>query len=146
MEKATIFIDRLRMLAFHGVLPQERKVGGEFLVSLKVTADISKAIENDRVDDTVSYAALKDIVVEEMEQTSELLEHVAGRIANHVCRTFPQVETVEVTITKVNPPMGPKRPGCAEFHQIRILDSDGDGCDEMWAGGYGVNPMQNRFT
>ena len=106
LEKATIFIDRLRMLAFHGVLPQERKVGGEFLVSLKVTAAISKAIENDRVDDTVSYAALKDIVVEEMEQTSELLEHVAGRIANHVCRTFPQVETVEVTITKVNPPMG----------------------------------------
>ena len=39
-----------------------------------------------------------------------------------------------------------KRPGCAEFHQIRILDGDGDGCDEMWAGGYGVNPMQNRFT
>ena len=40
----------------------------------------------------------------------------------------------------------PKRPWCAEFHQIRILDSDGDGCDEMWAGGYGVNPAQNRFT
>ena len=39
----------------------------------------------------------------------------------------------------------PKSPGCAEFHQIRILDSDGDGCDEMWAGGYGVNPAQNRF-
>ncbi|MBR1484324.1 MAG: cellulosome protein [Prevotella sp.] len=40
----------------------------------------------------------------------------------------------------------PKRPGCVEFHQIRILDSDGDGCDEMWAGGYGVNPAQDRFT
>ena len=40
----------------------------------------------------------------------------------------------------------PKRPGCAEFHQIRILDSDGDGCDEMWAGGYGVNPLQDRFV
>lgn len=40
----------------------------------------------------------------------------------------------------------PKRPWCSEFHQIRILDSDGDGCDEMWAGGYGVNPAQNRFT
>ena len=39
-----------------------------------------------------------------------------------------------------------KRPGCAEFHQIRILDGDGDGCDEMWAGGYGVNPAQNRFV
>ena len=40
----------------------------------------------------------------------------------------------------------PVRPWCAEFHQIRILDSDGDGCDEMWAGGYGVNPAQNSFT
>lgn len=39
-----------------------------------------------------------------------------------------------------------KRPGCAEFHQIRILDGDGDGCDEMWTGGYGVNPAQNRFV
>ena len=39
-----------------------------------------------------------------------------------------------------------KRPGCAEFHQIRILDGDGDGCDEMWAGGYGVNPAQNRYA
>ena len=40
----------------------------------------------------------------------------------------------------------PIKPACAEFHQIRILDSDGDGCDEMWAGGYGVNPAQNRYT
>lgn len=40
----------------------------------------------------------------------------------------------------------PIRPYCSEFHQIRILDGDGDGCDEMWAGGYGVNPAQNRYA
>ena len=39
-----------------------------------------------------------------------------------------------------------KSPLCAEFHQIRILDSDGDGCDDMWTGSYGVNPAQNRFV
>ena len=39
-----------------------------------------------------------------------------------------------------------KRPACAEFHQIRILDGDGDGCDELWTGGYGVNPAQDRFV
>ena len=39
-----------------------------------------------------------------------------------------------------------KRPLCSEFHQIRILDSDGDGRDELWTGGYGVNPAQNRYT
>lgn len=40
----------------------------------------------------------------------------------------------------------PKTPQCAKFHQIRVVDSDGDGCDELWAGGYGVNPAQDRFT
>ena len=40
----------------------------------------------------------------------------------------------------------PIRPYCSEFHQIRILDGDGDGCDEMWAGGYGVNPAQNYYV
>ena len=39
-----------------------------------------------------------------------------------------------------------KRPLCAEFHQIRILDGDGDGCDELWTGSYGVNPAQDRFV
>ncbi|MBR6605514.1 MAG: cellulosome protein, partial [Prevotella sp.] len=39
-----------------------------------------------------------------------------------------------------------KSPLCAEFHQIRIIDSDGDGCDDMWTGSYGVNPKQNRFV
>jgi hypothetical protein len=39
-----------------------------------------------------------------------------------------------------------KQPLCAEFHQIRILDGDGDGCDELWTGSYGVNPAQGRFV
>ena len=39
-----------------------------------------------------------------------------------------------------------KQPQCAEFHQIRILDGDGDGCDELWTGSYGVNPAQGRFV
>ena len=39
-----------------------------------------------------------------------------------------------------------KQPLCAEFHQIRILDGDGDGCDELWTGSYGVNPAQDRFV
>ena len=39
------------------------------------------------------------------------------------------------------------KPGMnAEFHQIRIIDSDGDGCDDMWTGSYGVNPIQDRYT
>lgn len=35
-----------------------------------------------------------------------------------------------------------KTPWPAEFHQLRVADTDGDGIDEMLQGGYGVNPKK----
>ena len=104
--KSSIFISGLRLYAFHGVMEQERRVGGEFSVDLRVHYYIYKAMETDRVEDTVSYADLCDVVKREMAQPSALLEHVGGRIAKAVLAAFPQVETVNVKITKLNPPMG----------------------------------------
>ncbi len=104
--KSNIFINGLRLYAFHGVLPQERQVGGEFIVDLRVHYNIYKATETDRVEDTISYADLSDIVKREMAQPSALLEHVAGRIAKTVIQTYPTVESVWLRLTKVNPPMG----------------------------------------
>ena len=104
--KSSIFINGLRLYAFHGVLPQERQVGGEFTVDLRVHYNIYKATETDRVEDTISYADLCDIVKREMAQPSALLEHVAGRIAKTVIQTYPSVESVWLRLTKVNPPMG----------------------------------------
>ena len=104
--KSNIFINGLRLYAFHGVLPQERQVGGEFTVDLHVHYNIYKAMETDRVEDTISYADLCDIVKREMAQPSALLEHVAGRIAKAVILDYPSVERVWLRLTKVNPPMG----------------------------------------
>ena len=104
--KSNIFINGLRLYAFHGVMEQERRVGGEFSVDLRVHYYIYKAMETDRVEDTVSYASLCDIVKREMAQPSALLEHVGGRVAKAVLAAFPQVEAVNVKITKLNPPMG----------------------------------------
>ena len=103
---AYIFVKKLRIYAYHGVMPQERRVGGEFSVSLRVAVDMKKASLSDQVEDTVSYADLKVVVVEEMAKPSSLLEHVAGRIARRVCSEFPSVGEVEVEIVKLNPPMG----------------------------------------
>ena len=104
--KSNIFINGLRLYAFHGVLSQERQVGGEFIVDLRAHYNIYKATETDRVEDTISYADLCDIVKREMAQPSALLEHVAGRIAKTVIQTYPTVESVWLRLTKVNPPMG----------------------------------------
>ena len=100
-----ITLKNVRLYARHGVMPQERTVGGDFTVNLTVSADLSKAAETDDVADTVNYATLYDILREEMNIPSQLLEHVAGRVAQRIMERFPTITSVDIEITKNNPPM-----------------------------------------
>jgi len=87
-------------------MPQERQVGGDFLVTLRVGYPLAVAMASDDVKDTLDYAALYRLVEREMLLPSKLLEHVAGRIAEAIEKAFPQVSSIDLTLTKLNPPMG----------------------------------------
>ena len=101
-----VFLRRVRFHAFHGVMAQERQVGGDFLMDLRVGYPLEKAMESDEVGNTLNYATLYDLVRNEMQVPSKLLEHVAGRIVKVIKETFPQVSSIDLTLTKQNPPMG----------------------------------------
>jgi dihydroneopterin aldolase len=101
-----VILRNVRFHAFHGVMPQERQVGGDFLLTLRVGYPLTKAMESDEVGDTLNYASLYALVKQEMDQPSQLLEHVAGRIAKAVMNAFPAVTSVDLELTKQNPPMG----------------------------------------
>ena len=100
------FVKNMRFHAHHGVMEQERCVGGEFLVTVEVKANVQKAFYTDNVEDTINYATIYEIVKNEMGTPSDLLEHVAARIADAIMQEFDSVDEVMLEITKVNPPMG----------------------------------------
>ena len=100
-------------------MPQERRVGGDFDVDLRVGYPLERAMESDEVADTLNYAALYELVKQEMQQPSKLLEHVAGRIVAAITRVFPQTTSVDLTLTKLNPPMGADCEGAGvEIHFV----------------------------
>jgi dihydroneopterin aldolase len=101
-----IRIERLRVRAFHGVLPQERQVGGDFVVTLRIGYPWQRAMESDDVSDTLDYAAVYRLVRCEMAVPSQLLEHVAGRIVQALLQQYPQITSIDLWLTKVTPPMG----------------------------------------
>jgi len=114
-----ISLRNVRFHAFHGVMPQERRVGADFLVNLRVGYPLEKAMQTDEVSDTLNYAALYAVVKAEMMQPSNLLEHVAGRIADAIVGHFPQVTSIDLELTKQNPPMGADCDGASvEIHLI----------------------------
>ena len=101
-----VFVKNMRFHARHGVLEQEKRVGGEFLVTVEVKADIQKAFHSDHIEDTINYASLYEIVKKEMNSPSALLEHVAARIAEAILQEYESASEVMVEIVKTNPPMG----------------------------------------
>ena len=105
--------------AFHGVMPQEKRVGGDFLLNLRVGYSLSAAMESDRLEDTISYAALFELVAGEMRIPSKLLEHVAGRMVHAIMSAYPAVSSIDLEIVKQNPPMGADCAGASvEIHLI----------------------------
>lgn len=101
-----IYLRNVRFHAFHGVLPQERIVGNDYLVNLVLDYDFSSAMKTDDLQGTLNYAEVYQKVREEMAVPSKLLEHVADRIAHRLFSDFPEIQKLQLSITKVNPPMG----------------------------------------
>lgn len=111
-------LENVEIYAYHGISAQEREVGNEFLVTLKVEVDLGKASYSDVLNDTISYASLYNIVVEEMIMPSNLLEYVAGRIIRRIKREMYQVEGIMLKISKKNPPLG----GQLEAASVLFID------------------------
>lgn len=120
LTESYVYIDNIRLHACHGVLPQEQLTGNDYLVSVRVGYDVSRAFTSDDVADTLNYAELYATVREEMLKPSRLLEHVAGRIVKRLFDEYADISSIVLRITKTNPPMGADCDGAGvEIHVER---------------------------
>ena len=104
--KATIAVDGIRLRAYHGVLPQERKVGNVFEISLSLDYPPAlNAVVSDDVAETLNYARAVEIVKEVMCEPSALLEHVAGRIHDALLAEYPDINSGKIVVAKLAPPV-----------------------------------------
>lgn len=101
-----IKLNHIKLFANHGCLIEEAKIGSEYRVDLSVKASLKKSAHSDQLTDTVDYVTLNTIVKEEMNQRSELLEHVAQRILDRIMSEFSNIQKVKVSVAKINPPIG----------------------------------------
>lgn len=101
-----IYLEGAKYFAHHGVDPQETVVGAYFTVDLKLKTDFSHAAQTDDLTGTISYADVHAAIKEEMKTPSRLLEHVCERIGKRLFHDFPNIEEINIRLSKENPPMG----------------------------------------
>lgn len=88
------------------MLDQECRVGNDYVINVVAECDFAHAMQTDELEDTVNYAEIYRVVKEEMAVPSKLLEHVAGRIGERLFNEFPSLQSLDISIMKVNPPFG----------------------------------------
>jgi dihydroneopterin aldolase len=103
--KHRIEVNNIRLYAYHGCLPEEGKIGGNYSVDVHVQTDFSEAAKTDELKLTIDYVAINAIVHEEMSIRSKLIEHVGQRIVDRLLQEIPTIQEYWVKITKICPPI-----------------------------------------
>ncbi|WP_071458836.1 dihydroneopterin aldolase [Bacillus massilinigeriensis] len=110
-----IYVNGMQFYGYHGVFPEETKLGQRFAVDLAVEADLSKAGKSDRLEDSINYADLYETCREVVEgKPLKLVEAVAEKITAAVLARFPLAAACTVKVIKPDPPI----PG--HYHSVQV--------------------------
>lgn len=101
-----ILIRDLKIFAYHGVNPEEKRDGQNFVFDIDMSVNMTKACHSDNVDDTVSYAkVIKTVTRVATAEKYDLLEKVAQVAADAILSEYPEVFNVSITLKKPDAPM-----------------------------------------
>jgi 7,8-dihydroneopterin aldolase/epimerase/oxygenase len=96
----------MEFYGYHGVFPEETKLGQRFSVDLVVSLELQKAGETDNLEYSVNYGDLYQICKSVVEGTPyKLVEAVAEKIAERVLKEFSLILDVTVKVIKPDPPI-----------------------------------------
>lgn len=99
-----IHLQKVKFYGYHGLDAGEEITGGEFEVSL--TACYSPFhLPILKIEETLDYTLLLEIVRERMKKPAHLLETLATEIAGEIIAKFSTVTNVKISISKLHPPI-----------------------------------------
>jgi len=101
----SVEVSGIEVYAYHGCMEEEARLGGKFIVDIKITTDFMKAAQSDELIDTIDYVRVRQIVVEEMAIRSKLIEHVGYRILTRFKSEFKIMQKALIKVRKINPPI-----------------------------------------
>jgi dihydroneopterin aldolase len=101
-----ITLKGIKGFGYHGVFPEETKNGQDFFVDLELCLDLSKPSRSDSLEETIDYGSLTSVVVEEIAgEPVQLIERLAGRIADRIKAAHPEITELAVTVHKPHAPV-----------------------------------------
>jgi dihydroneopterin aldolase len=112
----------LLFYGYHGVLPEENRLGQRFIVDIDMGVDTREAGRTDDLAHTINYVAVHAAVREIVEgPPCKLIETVAERIATLILRDYA-AESVRVRVRKPDVPIA----AALDFVGVEVVRSRRD--------------------
>lgn len=101
-----IIINGLKLFAYHGVNPEEKRDGQYFIIDIVLFADLKEAQSTDNLDKTINYSkVIKAVTSAFCEKSFDLIEASAKHIVNRIFNDFCDVKAINITLKKPNAPV-----------------------------------------
>lgn len=101
-----IIVKGLKLFAFHGVNPEEKENGQDFIIDIKACLSLCVPCNTDNVEDTVSYAKIiKTARRVFLREKYDLLEKAAQAVADALLSEYEKISEVTVTVKKPDAPI-----------------------------------------
>lgn len=101
-----IYVTGMEFWGYHGVYPEENKLGQRFRVDVILETDLKQTGKTDELDDTVNYAKVYTVCKEIVEgKPYKLIEAVAENLASELLKEFSTVLYCTVKVVKPDPPI-----------------------------------------
>lgn len=101
-----ILMRNLSFFGYHGVLPEENKLGQKYNIDVTLHVDLIDACRSDEVLDTVNYAEVFEIVQYHTTlKQYKLIEALAQSIINEIFQKHKRVQEIEILVKKPEAPV-----------------------------------------
>src|SRR5699024_12775739 len=88
---------------FHGLLPEETKLGQRFNVTVELYVSLKEAGTSDEMDDSVNYGLVFEVVKNRVEgKPFNLIEALAERISEDLLKELPKINNCLIQVEKHN--------------------------------------------
>ena len=110
-----IIIKGLKIFAYHGVNPDEKENGQNFILDITLSADLIEAKNTDNLEKTVNYSkVIKAVITAFCEKNFDLIEAAAKHVINRIFNDFEPVKAITITLKK------PDAPVKADFDYVAV--------------------------
>ena len=99
----TIHLHQLHFHAYHGLYELEKSSGNTFEIDVDVMLNVDEKIT--RLNQTLNYATVYDIIKQRMKQPTPLLETVVQELTDLIRNIDDRICSINIRIKKISPPI-----------------------------------------